>query len=82
MRGRRSLGRLRRDHGLERMAPSVAIAGVDPRGDTDARKQRPVQIDLIELEAYRQALDDLDPIAGRILGAAGPRNPIRCPDSC
>ena len=44
------------------------MASVDPRGDTDARKQRPVRIDLIELEAYRQTLDDLDPIAGRILG--------------
>src|ERR1700733_8187802 len=49
------------------MAPGAAIAGVDPRGDTDAREQRPVRIDLIKLEAYRQTLDDLDPIAGRVL---------------
>ena len=54
-------------HGLERMAPGAAIAGVDPHGDTDAREQRPARIDLVKLKAYRQTLDDLDPIAGRVL---------------
>jgi hypothetical protein len=43
------------------MAPGAAIAGVNPRGDTDAREQRPVRIDLIKLEAYWQTLNDLDP---------------------
>jgi NAD(P)-dependent dehydrogenase (short-subunit alcohol dehydrogenase family) len=34
--------------------------------DTDTRKQLLALIDLIKLEPYRQALDDLDPIAGRV----------------
>ena len=55
-------------HGLKRMAPGAAVAGVDLHGDTDAREQRPARIDLVKLEAYRQTLDDLDPIAGRVLG--------------
>jgi hypothetical protein len=50
------------------MPERPTIAGIDSRRDTDAREQRPVQIDLIELKTYRQALDNLDPIAGRILG--------------
>ena len=54
--------------GLERMKPGAAMASVDPRGDTDAGEQRLVRIDLIKLEAHRQTLDNLDPIAGRILG--------------
>ena len=49
------------------MAPE-AIAGVDPCGHTDAREQWPIWINRIELKAHRQTLDDLDPIAGRILG--------------
>ena len=49
------------------MAPGAAIAGVDPHRDTDAREQRPVRIDLVKLEAYRQTLDDLDPVAGGVL---------------
>jgi hypothetical protein len=53
---------------MERMAPGAAAASIDPHGDTDAREQRPVRIDLVKLEAYRQTLDDLDPIAGRVLG--------------
>src|SRR4030095_3767008 len=59
---------LRRKHGLKQMEPGPAIACVDPRRHTYAREQRSTRIDLIKLEAYRQALDDLDPIAGRILG--------------
>src|ERR1700722_19842698 len=67
MRGRHSFA-LRRGRRLERMEPRAAIAGVDPCRDTDAREQRLVRIDLIEFEAHRQTLDNLDPIAGRILG--------------
>src|ERR1700723_1737757 len=66
MRVWRSPGRLHREHGPERVAPH-AIAGVDPRGDTEAREQRPARIGLVKLEPYRQTLDDLDPIAGRVL---------------
>src|SRR3954469_13513313 len=68
MRGRRSPGHLRRGHRLERMAPGAAIAGIDPYGDAEAREQRPIRIDLVELKAYRQTLDDLHPIAGGVLG--------------
>src|ERR1700731_3802968 len=50
------------------MAPSASIPGVDPRSDADAGEQRPVRIELIKFEADRQTLDDLHPIASRILG--------------
>src|SRR6516164_10573319 len=65
--GRRYSFDLRRERALKWETPG-AIAGVDPRSHTDPREQRPVRIDLIKFEAHRQALDDLDPIARRILG--------------
>src|SRR5580698_6297323 len=68
MRTPRSFVRLGRGHGLQRMAQRTAIAGVDPHCDADARVKRPARIDLVKLESYRQSLDDLDPIAGGVLG--------------
>jgi hypothetical protein len=59
------IGPPRREQGLERMAPGAAIAGVDPDAGADARVQRLARIDVVKLEAYRQTLNDPDPIAGR-----------------
>src|SRR6187402_2949164 len=43
-------------------------AGVHLRGNTDAGVQRPLRVDGVEFETDRQALHDLDPVAGGILG--------------
>src|SRR5580658_7141463 len=60
--------RLRRGHKMEQIAPATAVAGIDLHNHADARKQRPIRIDIIKLKTHRQTLDDLDPIPGRILG--------------
>src|SRR3954465_14221004 len=70
---------LRRERGLEQIEPGAAIAGINPRRHADAREQWPVWIEIVEFQAHRQSLDDLDPVSRRVLGRqerevrAGPR---------
>src|SRR5262245_51841509 len=51
------------------VGPRGLLLEVDVRGDRQADEQRvPVRVVVCQLDAYRQALDDLDEVAGGVLG--------------
>src|SRR5260370_26952235 len=60
---------------VDEIGQAAGMAGVDVDGGAHADAQRRRVLGQVDMHAHRNALDDLDPIAGRVLGGQEPQAP-------